>query len=304
MKKRILLFSLSLAIGSLAVSSYRNGAGSNGYDCTGAESAGTGTLANPTGCSTGGGCHGSAATTTIGVTLELDSAGVATTHYVGGHTYTIKITGTNGTGSSLPNYGFQIAALKGTASAATESDAGAFATTGLPTSTHLVAPSSLTQLTIAEQSSPLSASGTTCTQSFTWTAPAAGTGNISFWGAVNFVNGNGSADAGDKFNTGSLQITEITSASHVSVAEVQHNISINAFPNPIANSFMLHAEGLNDGSYSVHIFDINGKLVADETAEAAGGKFSSRINSSAWAAGLYNVLVSGNGVNQVVTISK
>ena len=185
MKKKILLFTLCGSIAVIGFSSYHAGAARNGYDCTGAESAGTGSFANPTGCYAGGGCHSSAATSTISVAIEMDSTGgVPTTMYKPGNTYTVKITGT-ATSGSFPKYGFQLNALKGTASTTSNADAGTWTTTGLPTNTQCTAPGSYTQLTVMEQSTAIALSGSSFTQTFTWTAPAAGTGTISFWGAAN-----------------------------------------------------------------------------------------------------------------------
>jgi len=225
MKKRILLFTLIAGLGYLAFSSYSTGPGTNAYDCTGADAA-TGS-GNPTGCSTGGGgCHSTTATAGIALTLEIDSAGVmvsstpGTGHYTPGYTYTIKITGVNNTTSTLPKWGFQVAATKGTVamSAASISNAGTLQSTGLPTNVHYVAatgtPSSFYANVVEHDArlSPLTGTGgtgTVYTESFTWTAPVAGTGAVSLWGALNAVNNNGSADAGDLWNVGQLILNEI-----------------------------------------------------------------------------------------------
>ncbi len=297
MKKKILLFSISAVIGALIFQSYAAGPARSGYDCTGAEAGGTGTFANPTGCSAGGGCHSTSATTGISAALELDSAGVAVTSYKGGMTYTVKLTGTNTTSTTFPKYGFQIAAMKGSAIASTVSDAGTWATTGLPASTHIAAPSSSgTLLTVAEQSSAIALSGGSFTKSFSWTAPAAGTGTISIWSAVNFVNGNTGADNSDKWNTNHIVLNEET-ASSTGVQQVANTLTIKAFPNPVSN--MLNLQTDEAGTYSAQVYDLNGRSI---TAASFSGNGS--INAANWAPGMYQVVITKEGQSQVIPVVK
>src|ERR1019366_7481626 len=202
MKKHTFVYLIAICAGSLVISGYHSGAGNNGYDCTGAETG----LGNSAGCSGGNGCHSPSATTAITVALELDSAGVATTHYKGGVTYTIKLTGTNTSTTSLPKFGFEVGSVKGSTSVVTPVNAGTFATP-YPANTHYAAPNQYMVVGVVEQSATLAAttgtggSGTKYVESFTWTAPVAGTGTISFWGVINAVNGNGSSDSGEHWNT-------------------------------------------------------------------------------------------------------
>ena len=302
MKKRILLFTAIAGMGYLVFSSHSAGPARSGYDCTGAEAGGTGNYANPTGCSTGGGCHSTSATSTIAVTLELDSAGgVATTHYKAGMTYTVKIIGTN-TGTSLPKYGFQLDAMKGTAPATTVSDAGTWATTGLPTNTHITVPGTYTYLTVAEHSAALTLTGSTFTQSFTWTAPVAGTGVISFWGAANFVNGNAAADAGDVWNTNHLVINEWPATT--SVASVSNEISVTAYPNPVSTSLNVKMENAQEGTYSLRVIDINGRMVANENIIVTSADATTNINTANWANGTYHVQLQKDGFSKTIAVVK
>ena len=258
---------------------------------------------NTTGCYfPGSGCHSTTATSTIGVVIELDSNGTTpTTHYKGGMTYTVKITGTN-TGATLAKYGFQLSAIVGTASAATVTDAGTFATTGLPTSTRISPPQSgATYLTVAEQSTAITLSGGTFSKSFSWTAPVTGTGAIAFFGAANFVNGNGNADAGDLWNTTSAVINEW---STVSVPNVVNNIDVNIFPNPIANSMNVAIGNVAAGNYEVCVFDLNGKMVACTSFVATGSAQNASINTANLVAGVYNVVISNGTDKKVVSVVK
>ena len=304
MKKRILLFTLVAGLGSVVLSSYHGGAALSGYDCTGAESAGTGMQANPTGCAaSGSGCHSSSATTGITVAIELDSAGTPTTYWKAGHTYTVKITGTNTTGNALPKYGFQIAALKGTTSLATEQNGGTLS--AAPAGTHIaaaVAPYTYVQLTIAEQSSAITLSGTSFTQTFTWTPPAAGTGSVSFWGAANFVNGNTIQDAGDLWNTTHITATEIV--SNAGVTNIGSELTIKAFPNPVTTNFSLQLLNAEPGNYTLQIFNMNGSMVTSQPIEINNAIMAASINTNNWPAGLYNVVVEKDGNKKCLIVAK
>ena len=299
MKKRILLFTATLGMVYMIFSSHSAGPAAAGYDCTGAETANT-ALGNPTGCSTGHGCHATAATTGIGVGITLSSTGGPVTQYVAGQTYTVTITGNAGSATSNTWYGFQLNALKGTASATTNADAGTWSGTGLPTGTHKVAPGSFTQLTVMEHDMPLNSTSGTFTESFTWTAPAAGTGAISFWGAVNFINHNTGADAGDLWNTNMVVINELPT----SVANVSNNISLKAFPNPVINNLSLQMDNTQTGTYSLQVFDMSGKTITTETVVVDGISHTSNINTTNWLPGNYHVVIEKDGNRQVIPVVK
>lgn len=263
MKKRNIVLILSGFCFYFIITSYSGGPGNNGYDCTGAESG----LGNPTGC-TGAGCHSSSATTGIGVVLELDSAGVPTTHYKGGMNYTVKIKGMNNTTNSLSKFGFQMGSITGSSAMTTPTNAGTWSAT-CPTGTHYAAPQSGNFVVgVVEHTMALSPStgtggqGTTYTKSFSWTAPVAGTGTISFWAALMGVNGNGSADAGDLWNTTHAVINEWTSTTAVTEV-LQSQFNVNVFPNPVSDHINLTYILDTKSNVSVKLIDIKGQKIAD-----------------------------------------
>jgi uncharacterized protein YjdB len=204
MKKKLLLLPLAGILVYVALCGYGTGPGvTGGIDGTGASST--------SGCN----CHNYSTTTTV--SIELDSAGVAVSNYVGGGSYTIKIKGTNTSFSSLPYFGFQIAAINlsgaGTASA---TNAGTLASTGLPASCRYTAAGTMSlPISVVEHSAPIIAttgtggSGTTYVESIGWTAPVAGTGSIKLYGVVNAVNHDGSS-SGDAWNNNNITIGELT----------------------------------------------------------------------------------------------
>ncbi len=299
MNKKIVLFTIIAGLAYITLSSSHSGGGAgSGYDCTGAETG----LSNGAGCS----CHGSSATTGISVALELDSMGIATTHYKRGMTYKVKITGTNNTTTNLPKFGFQIASIVGTSTLVTPVNAGTWSTT-LPTGTRYTPATATYFVTnMVEQSMALTATtgtggiGTTYIDSFSWTAPAAGTGSISFWGVVNAVNGTGST-GGDSWNTTHINIDEWSS---VGVKNVENNINVNVYPNPVINVLNINMQDAIPGNYSVDVYDMNGRLIATDIMENNSANTLKSLNTTNWIPGLYQVLISKDGISKVISVTK
>lgn len=195
MKKKLILLPVVAVFAAFVLTGYNNGVGTHGYEYTGAS-----------GTARCGSCHGSAATASTTVTIQLLSGGVPVTSYTGGSAYTIVLTGTQtSTALILPYFGFQLSAVK----TGTTTNAG---TLTAPAGTHAVIVSGITD--IEHYPSPLASttgtggSGTTYVVSIPWTAPVAGTGNVTIFGILNAVNHNGNDDNGDKWNFTSLAITE------------------------------------------------------------------------------------------------
>ncbi len=300
--KKILLFTAITGIGFLILSSYRSGPANNGYDCTGAETG----LSNPTGC--GGGCHGLSATAGINVSVELDSAGVPVTNYIADSTYTIKIKGINTTANNLPKFGFQVGAIKGSSAVTTPVNAGTLQSTGLHAGVRYKANSAGNYVVnLVEQSTQLSpasgtgGTGTVYADSFTWVAPVAGTGTVSIWGVMNAVNNNGNNDAGDKWNLSHIVINEEVDKTLLNT--ISNSFSALAYPNPFAGSLTLSFDNAPAGNYDIHVYSIDGKLIASQIKDLAGNNQLS-FNSGNWAPGLYHVVIKNEGKFQLIPVLK
>jgi hypothetical protein len=186
MRKKLLLISLAAAF--IGLCAYSGGPG---------QAAGlnrTGSQGSTPGC--GGGCHDFSANTAV--TIEVDSLTFPVTHYTAGFTYTIKIHGTNSI--SQPAFGFQFSAVSGVGVGQVQ--AGTFSS--IPANAHTVV---VNGLTLVEHSSAISSAGGIYTEAFSWTAPAAGTGTVSLYVALNAVNLNGN-NSGDEYNFTSSTLTE------------------------------------------------------------------------------------------------
>ena len=303
MKIKLVSIVFLLVSASVIFSSYRNGAAQHGgWDCSGGESG----LSNPTGCASGGGCHASSATAGITVVLELDSAGIPVTGYWPGQTYTVKVTGTNTTSSTLPGFGFQITATVGTTELATPTTAGTWGTA--PAGAQVAAPQANNfVLSVFEQSSvrqPASGSGgtgTTYIDSITWTAPVAGTGSISLWTALNAVNNNGNADGGDLWNVAHIVITEDTiSSTNTGVINITPANGVSMYPNPVSDMLNLQWDNTQAGSTTLAVYTTTGQLITTQHTEASNYS----LNTAAWAPGIYLVNVHTGNVSNSYRVFK
>ncbi len=185
----------------------------------------TGANSTTTGC---GSCHGS--TSSLGTTIELDSAGSPVTVYRPGIAYTVKITATNNTtATNLSKYGFQLCAVKSTGAGSSSAvQAGTWGT--LPTGTQQNG-TTLKYIQHSQRLSPTSGTGgagTVYSISIPWTAPVAGTGSVKVYGLVNAVNANNTDDNGDKYQLASA----ITITEYVAPVVASVSISETAGTNP------------------------------------------------------------------------
>lgn len=175
---------------------YSSGPASSGMDKTGSPIAGGATCSQ---CHSGGN-YG----TGISVTVK-NSMGNPVTSYTPGATYTVEYQATNSIGSPA-GFGFQSVALTGT-----NANAGNFSAFSTPNS-HII---TLNTRKYAEHSG-VSSSGFF---SFTWQAPTAGTGNVTFYSVANAVNGSGSG--GDQASAPIQTVLTETSPTTISYGASQ-----------------------------------------------------------------------------------
>jgi hypothetical protein len=253
--KRILLFSLSAVMATLIFSSYATGPFFKG---AGNRTGSAGSLAS---CS-GSGCHASNNANTICSLVVQTSTGTPITQYTPGTSYTVQIGGF--AGSAFTNFGFQASCVR---AAATSTQAGNFTAY---TNMHV---SNFGSLQLVEHSTPLS--GTTVTggnaylASFTWTAPAAGTGDVKFFAMLNAVNNN-TKETGDQPGTPiTLTLKEASSTSVATVPALQ----ISAYPNPASDVLHLRLNA-SGGSCRVAVFNLTGSVVTRHSVEITNGEAS------------------------------
>ncbi len=101
------------------------------------------------------------------------------------------------------------------------------------------------------------------TWTFNWKAPISGTGNVTFYGAFNASNANGSS-SGDSIYTSNLLITE---DPNVSIADLNAaGMRISLFPNPSSGKFSIRTPFNDNGSFVVRIVDAAGRIVSEENS--------------------------------------
>jgi hypothetical protein len=93
--------------------------------------------------------------------------------------------------------------------------------------------------------------------------------------------------------------------SLTSVNQVFNNTSFSAYPNPVAdNALNITMSGAPLGAYTVNVFDMNGKLVSTNNISVTSSSYSMRINTAAWANGIYQVRLMKDDAEHVISVVK
>lgn len=247
MKKILYYFSSMLVIAAAVY--FVNFQGDNGHFSTYAGSTGSpggktnspGDGASCTQCHTGSLNPGSA-------TAAINSAGL-TGGYTPGQTYTISA-GITGTASS--KIGFEATA---------ERDAN-----NAKTGTMVITDATRTQTTNGGNAVTHKSAGTAAVSgsnawSFDWTAPTAGTGNVTFYATFNVTNSSLST-SGDEIYTATFNVSEATGTG-VEELNAENNISL--YPNPAIDQVLISVKNAFD---RIEIYDMNGKLITSVSTPA------------------------------------
>ena len=113
-----------------------------------------------------------------------------------------------------------------------------------------------------------------------WTAPASGTGSVTFYVSAMAANGNGN-NRGDRVFIDTISITENTSAN---IAELE-NFQINLYPNPATQKIVI--TGYENTSSNIKVINSIGKTVMS-------GLFKNALNISELASGTYYLKIIEN----------
>ncbi len=245
MTKKTTLLSVALVFGGIFIASINNNAFT---DPNGSPNARTGSPGDGGNTCAISGCHtGSAVQTRAGII----TSNIPVEGYTPGQRYTITAT----TQSTRNNFGFQISPQS---------------LTGTRLGTMIITNASETKLTgtgkyITQTNTATGVNGVK-SWSFDWTAPAAGTGSVTFYGCFNYANGDGS-NSGDSIVKSTLVVTEKV------ISGVDMNtftkLGFSIYPMPV-NSELNLKNNHNVYVSSVQIFDINGKLMMSKEVETDG----------------------------------
>lgn len=236
-KTTLIAVTISMFAGILLMVELSPKAGANN---TGAPAGTTGSPGDGVNCTTSG-CHVGTASTQAG----LITSNIPGTGYIAGQTYTITASITT---AGRTKFGFQVSAQN---------------TSGTKLGTIVLTNTTGTQLLsggkyITHKLAGTSFPSETATWSFDWTAPAAGTGDVTFYGAFNSTNSNNTT-SGDIITLSTLTVSEsITSGINAVWA---YSNKVTAYPNPFTDNITLKNEAAANDKMQVSIIDITGKTV-------------------------------------------
>ncbi len=255
MKKKTIISTLALAIFFIGYNQLTS-------NPTGAPAGYSGSPADGQTCAN---CHGGSAVEANNI-LTSD---VPATGYVPGTNYTITVTISGGTARK----GFQVSpqnssgVLMGTLTAGTG---------------NRVVSSKYVTHTSAKTSNP-------GTWTFTWKAPAAGTGTVNFYGA--FVN---------NFSNISKQVLTVNEQTSTGVeAQLIEKETFSTYPNPATGNMFLNLN-LSAGSYATaSLVNLEGKQISTLfNSDLSAGKHHLQLDVNQIKSGVYFLQVTANGVTK------
>ncbi len=239
MRKKLLTLTFLVSFVTIFVGSIYNNAHT---DPTGSPNARTGSPGDGGNTCAISGCH-----TGITVTTKANiiSSDIPVDGYTPGVKYTITAKAVSS--SNRNTFGFQISPQSSTGTLL-----GALSATN----------TTQTQITgggkyITHKQAGITGANGQKTWTFSWTAPVAGTGAVTFYGCFNNANGNGSSN-GDSIIKSTYTVQEKV-AIGINKDELA-KIGINVFPNPVYNHIYIKNEN-NVKFDRVEILDMNGKVV-------------------------------------------
>lgn len=98
---------------------------------------------------------------------------------------------------------------------------------------------------------------------FEWTAPVAGTGNVTFYGAFNISNNDGS------YTGDTIVLSTMTSIENTGLSVAGNNNETNMPVVWFADNNTLHVSGISGELETVTVFDMNGQLIWKSEPSAA-----------------------------------
>lgn len=211
-------------------------------------------------------CHLAGANFSTSASIEVRDGNGPITEYIPGETYTVKVdiqsTGNNG-------HGFQVTGLL-----ANNSSAGScnVVTSGTQKT-------SLGGRWYFEQSQTLNGGS----YEMTWVAPAAGSGEVTFYGSALSVNGDGMTN-GDEYV--SISPVKLPEGSPNSVFNANVTEGLELYPNPTVSEVIIRSSG--EEMQEVQIYALNGALMEQRAVNTDNVRF----NVEDYVKGTYIVKVS------------
>ena len=259
-----------VAFGLLALSNSSGRASFSGQGATTAP--GDGTVCSS--CHNGGNYGAS-----VNVRLKDKVSGETVTEYTPNETYDVEVI--VGTTTAPGGYGFQVIALKDT----DNSSVSTWANNVTPNTKFKTIGSRqyFEQANVLPDSIMVSE----------WTAPAAGTGSVTFYAAGNAVNGTGTS-ANDQAVTNEFTFTESTTSTS---SLTKMGIRMNTFPNPTIDVLNLSLEMNASKELTINIYNLEGKRMETQNVMTQSGDNQFRFDVASYNSGMYFLEVA-DGANQ------
>lgn len=226
------------------------------------------------------GCHAGSATIQVTLQIEVLDGTTAVTKYTPGKAYTARVTVVKAAGSPAA-YGFQMIALKDV----DNTDLKGFSAPGTNVQ---ISTTNSNGRKYAEHKAPSAAN----VFEMTWTAPASGTGPVTFYASGNGVNNN-NASGGDAAAKTTLTLTENSSATE-NFGDQKPAFQLSQ--NPVLDRFFINFdENRANGAVDVDIFEMAGRQVFSKKGASTSGGQSLEIDASDWQKGIFLVRLSSSG---------
>lgn len=223
-------------------------------------------------------CHSGTATPISG----LITTNIPVTGYVPGNTYVIT---TYKSSPGIADFGFETAAQN-----ASGTDLGTFTNidvneTQLKTKTIATVPH-----IYVTHTSNSNTGAAERTYTYNWTAPIAGSGSVTFYGAFLEADGAGSTGGDAVF----ISTTVVSEDLNVGITQVSNKSNISVYPTVSKGNFTVE---VNEGVYSIEIYSLTGEKVFEKTTNASVEHVSLNVNS-----GLYFVNIKKDNKNSIKKI--
>lgn len=223
-------------------------------------------------------CHGGNGSIQVSIDLQVKNlTGAPVTGYIPGETYQVEVTINPAVGNPFA-YGFQLVCEVDEDNSSTNSWSNPSSNANIVT---------LQGRDYAEHFQP----SVTNQFSVEWTAPEAGTGDVTFYAGGNGVNLNG-LTSGDGAAITSLSLTESPASS---LQQVTRAPRLLAYPNPATSSIQLEVPAAISGPQQIQIFDLSGRLQKQLTVQWENGK-SALISVADLPNGAYTLTTSNNAL--------
>lgn len=268
----------------ITLSSYENGVASKGYDCTGYS------ISTQTTCGDSTSCHYRVTPSNLALSIILnDDTGGVVNFYRPNKTYRVTLKGQLASGGTYPVFGLQF-----TAGVAND---GSFTLIG-STLKSIVAGTT----EFIEHKQPINTLGGTIPFEtyFFWIAPPPGAGTITFYYTLLAAN-NDHTTHGDIDKNTSVSYQEMDPTS---TADLNSNVAVNVYPNPVENDLNLNLSVKETGDYGVSVFNISGHKIYNQRYLLEKHDFTTKIDAVNWSAGMYFVEITKNDSRKTIRIIK